>query len=234
MKSAVMLAAILTAFASSACGSTIYSSYDEFYAGQSSAAFGDPIEHDASALYSDRGGDVYGDFGVELGGKTVHVEVAGNRWTIGGRTYRFSKATTFPGEHPIEIYPGSARVFFAERPHHQPSALCVEGEGSGSGEANRHRQIYLLIDPLAPKGGATLLHLPSLLSSCRAVLTTHDGKLAFPKNSYLLDGAQESRIGLLMSYYVFEKRRFVPTLNDIRLRFVRPDVPFQFSVQGAE
>ncbi|RQZ19251.1 hypothetical protein DIE15_05915 [Burkholderia sp. Bp9031] len=234
MKSAVMLAAILAAFASGAHGSTTYGSYDEFYAVQSRAAFGGPIEHDASVLYSDRSGDVYGEFGVESGGKTQHVEIVGNRMTIGGKIYRFSNATTFPGEHPVEIYPGSASVFFAESVRHRPPALCVEGSGSGSGEADRHRQIYLLINPFAAKKDVTFLHLPSLLSSCRAVLATPDGKFAFPKNSYLLDDAQESRIGLSMSYYVFEKRRFVPVLNDIRLRFVRPDVPFQFSVQDTE
>lgn len=234
MKSAVMLAAILTAFASSAYGSTAYGSYDAFYAAQSRAAFGGPIERDASVLYSDRSGDVYAEFGVESDGKTLHVEIVGNRVTIGGKIYRFSNATTFPGEHPVEIYPGSASVFFAEGVRHRPSALCVEGSGNGSGEANRHRQIYLLINPFAAKKDVTFLHLPSLLSSCRAVLATPDGKFAFPKNSYLLDDAQESRIGLSMSYYVFEKRRFVPVLNDIRLRFVRPDVPFQFSVQDTE
>ncbi|RQR54309.1 hypothetical protein DIE21_08575 [Burkholderia sp. Bp9140] len=234
MKSAVMWAAILAAFASSAHGSTTYGSYDAFYAAQSRAAFGGPIEHDASVLYSDRGGDIYGDFSVESDGKTVHVELAGNRIAIGGKIHRFSNATTFPGEHPVEIYPGSASVFFAQGMRHRPSALCVEGSGSGSGEANRHQQIYLLINPFAAKKRVTFLHLPSLLSSCRAVLATQDGKLAFPKNTYLLDDAQASRIGLLMSYYAFEKRRFVPVLNDIRLRFMRPDVPFQFSVQDKE
>lgn len=234
MRSAVIFAMIFATFASGARGSTIYSSYDEFYATQSSAAFGSPVVHDASVLYSDRGGVVYSDFGVESNGRTVRVEVAGNGITIGGRTYRFADATTFLGEHPIEIYPGSADMFFAERTGRRPSALCVEGSGSGSGEANRYRQIYLLINPWAPKKDVTFLHLPSLLSSCRAVLATNDGTFVFPKNSYLLDDFQASRIGLLMSYHAFEKKRFVPVLNDIRLRFVRPDVPFQFSVQGKE
>ncbi|HKT62426.1 hypothetical protein [Burkholderia sp. 22313] len=234
MKSGVMLAIICAAFASGARGSTIYSGYDEFYAAQSNAAFSGPVEHDASVLYSNRDGDVYGYFDVKSNGRAVHVEVTGNRVTIGGRTYRFADATTFSGEYPVEIYPGSANMFFTERTHRRPSALCVEGSGSGSGEANRRRQIYLLINPLAPKKEVTFLHLPSLLSSCRAVLVTKDGTLAFPKNNYLLDDAQESRIGLLMSYYAFEKNRFVPVLNDIRLRFSRPDVPFQFSVQDKE
>ncbi len=231
MKSAVMLAALLAAVASSARGATIYSGYDAFYARQSSGVFGGPVERDASVLYSDRDGDVYADFHVESEGRKVHVELAGNRMAIGGRIYRFSNATTFSGEYPIDIYPGSASVFFAERTRHRPSALCVEGEGSGSGEAGRHRQIYLLINPLAGKKDAMFLHLPRLLSSCRAVLATKEGKLAFPRNSYLLDDAQESRIGLLMSYYAFDRRRFVPVLTDIRLRFASPDAPFQFSVQ---
>jgi hypothetical protein len=39
-------------------------------------------------------------------------------------------------------------------------------------------------------------------------LETKDGKLAFPRNSYLFGDAQESRVGLLVSYYTFEDRRF--------------------------
>jgi hypothetical protein len=59
----------------------------------------------------------------------------------------------------------------------------------------------------------------------------NDGKLAFPKNSYLYDEMQKARVGLLMSYFTFLDRRFVPTLNEIRLRFALPEIPFQFSVQ---
>jgi hypothetical protein len=86
----------------------------------------------------------------------------------------------------------------------------MQGGSDGSGESDRYTQIYLLINPLAPKGKATFLHLPSLLSSCRAILETKDGKLAFPRNSYLFGDAQESRVGLLVSYYTFEDRRFPP------------------------
>ncbi len=59
----------------------------------------------------------------------------------------------------------------------------------------------------------------------------NNGKLAFPSNSYLYDEAREARVGLLMSYYTFEDRRFVPALNEIRLLFKQPEIPFQFSVQ---
>lgn len=58
-----------------------------------------------------------------------------------------------------------------------------------------------------------------------------DGGLVFPKNSYLFDDAQEFRVGLLMSYYTFENQRFVPVPNEIRLRFTRPEIPFQFSAE---
>jgi hypothetical protein len=110
----------------------------------------------------------------------------------------------------------------------------MQGGSDGSGEADRYTQIYLLVNPLDPKGKATFLHLPSLLSSCRAVSTTKDGKLVFPRNSYLFDKAQESRVGLLVSYYTFEDRRFAPTLDEIRLRFTRPEIPFQFSIQDKD
>ncbi|RQZ46757.1 hypothetical protein [Burkholderia sp. Bp9099] len=235
MKPAMTLAAILVAFARSAHGATIYDSYDEFYAAQSSALFGSPVQQRASLLYSDRGnGGVYQNFQIDLDGKTVHVTVAERQISIGGRIYRFSNATTFPGEHPVDIYPGSASIFFTGAADHRPSALCVEGNSSGSGESGRHRQIYLLTNPFEFRKSAAFLHLPSLLSSCRAVLATKAGLLAFPKNSYLFDDAQETRLGLLISYYTFEKRRFVPALNEVRLRFTRPEIPFQFSVQGEQ
>ena len=110
----------------------------------------------------------------------------------------------------------------------------MQGYGSGSGEAGRHRQIFLLVNPLARK--PTFLHLPSLLSSCRAVAATKDGKLAFPKNSYLFDDARESRVGLLVSYYTFQNQRFVsaPASNQLRLRFTAADIPFRFSVEDKD
>ncbi|WP_258002338.1 hypothetical protein [Burkholderia sp. WAC0059] len=91
----------------------------------------------------------------------------------------------------------------------------------------------MLVDPLAPKGRAPFLHLPGLLSSCRAVVETKDGRFAFPRNRYLPDDAQASRIGLLVSYYSFEDRHFVPTPDpdEIRLRFAEPEIPFRFSIQ---
>lgn len=90
------------------------------------------------------------------------------------------------------------------------------------------------MNPLARK--PTFLHLPSLLSTCRAVVATTAGKLAFPKNSYVFDDVQESRVGLLASYYTFENQRFVsaPALSSLRLRFMHPEVPFQFSVDSKD
>ncbi|QCP53569.1 hypothetical protein FAZ95_31510 [Trinickia violacea] len=237
MKSAVMLMAALTALSSSANAARSYDSYDAFYAARPGAVFGNPIKQPAGPLhlYSDSGEQgSYTELRSTLDSKIVRIEVAENRITINGKTYRFAHATTFPNEHVIDIYPGNANVFLTAGTNSRPPLLCVEGYGSGSGEADRHQQIFLLVNPLASK--PTFLHLPSLLSSCRAVVATKDGKLAFPKNSYVFDDAQESRIGLLVSYYSFENQHFVsvPAPNQLRLRFTHPEIPFQFSVQDED
>jgi hypothetical protein len=232
MKSALMLMAALTALSGGAHATQSYDSYDEFYAAQPGAVFGAPIKQDAGSVYSHPGAQgIHMHLRSALDGKAVRIDVAENHMTVNGRTYRFARATTFPDEHAINIYPASTKVFLAGGTSNRPSVLCVEGDGSGSGEADRHKQIFLLLDPLAHN--PMLLHLPSLLSSCRAVVTTKDGTVAFPKNRYLFDDAQESRIGLLVSYYTFEHQRFssVPALKQLRLRFTHPEIPFQFSVQ---
>jgi hypothetical protein len=128
-----------------------------------------------------------------------------------------------------EIYPVDVDVFVAERAGDRPPVLCLEGQPNGSGEADRYEQIFLLIDPLGHH--PAFLHLPSLLSSCRAIRVTAGGQIAFPKNSYLLNEAQDTRIGLRVSYFTFERGQFVPTNQETRLRFVSPENPFEFAPQ---
>jgi hypothetical protein len=235
MKSALVLAMALVAFAGGVHAAGTYESYDAFYAAQPSAVFGDPIKSKPGIAYSYPGEKgIHTELRATMGGKAVRVALAEDHITVNGRTYRYSRAVTFPGEHPSDIYPPTADVFLASRTNAHPAVLCMQGGSDGSGECDRYTQIYLLINPLAPKGKATFLHLPSLLSSCRAVLETKDGKLAFPRNSYQFDDARESRVGLLVSYYTFEDRRFTPILNEIRLRFSQPEIPFRFSIQDKD
>jgi hypothetical protein len=232
MKSALTLVGVLAAFAGSACAARTYESYDAFYAAQPGAVFGDPIKRDADVVYADADGQgVQTELRTRLGAKTVRVSLDEDRITVNGRTYRYASAASPQGEYPSQFSPQSADVFLAARTSTRPAILCVQGDSNGSGESDRHKQIYLLVNPLAPTGHATFLHLPSLLSSCRAVLATKDGKLTFPMNSYMFDDAREARVGLLVSYYTFEDRRFAPTLNEIRLRFTHPEIPFEFSVE---
>lgn len=235
MKSAVIPMAALAILSGNAHAARSYDSYDAFYAAQPDAVFGTPIRQDAGSVYSYPGEQgIHTDLQSTLDGKPVRIEVAENRMVVNGKTYHFGRATTFPDERAIDIYPGSTKVFLAAGTNNRPPLLCMEGGSSGSGEADRHRQIFILVPPLARK--PTFLRLPSLLSSCQAVVATKDGKLAFPKNSYLFDDAQESRVGLLVSYYSFENQRFVPASvpNQLRLRFMHPEIPFQFSVEDKD
>lgn len=223
-------AAVITGHA---CAGQSYDSYETFYAAQPDAVFGAPIQQDSLAVYSYSGEQgIHTNIRTTLAGRDVRIEVAENRMTVNGKNYRFTRATRFPDEPTVTIYPAGAIVFVAARTDKHPSLLCVEGAGSGSGEAGRHQQIFLLVDPLARK--PRFLHLPGLLSSCRAVVATKEGRLAFPKNSYLFDDARESRVGLLVSDYSFENHRFVAvqTPKQLRLGFTHPEIPFQFSVES--
>ena len=80
----------------------------------------------------------------------------------------------------------------------------------------------------------SLLHLPSLLSSCRAVIASEAGELLFPKNTYAIDTEGEARTGLLISYYTFRNRFVAADRPPLRLRFVEPENPFRFTVQSGE
>ncbi|VWC22631.1 hypothetical protein BPS26883_05955 [Burkholderia pseudomultivorans] len=234
-----MLVATLTVLSAQGHAQS-YVGYDAFYADRPGAVFGAPLEHerdahepDAKVLYVDPDEPgVFAQRQAKLGRRTFDIALWGDRIAIDGRTYRFADAIAFSGAFAAPIYPGSAEVFVAGRTDIHPPLLCVEGHGSASGEASsRYTQILLVIDPLARK--PVLLLLPRLLSSCRAVVATHDGTLAFPGNRYLFDDAHALRIGLLVSYYRFDGRHFVPTGDTLRLRFVEPDNPFRFSLQRA-
>ncbi|MBB5412824.1 MULTISPECIES: hypothetical protein [unclassified Paraburkholderia] len=235
-----ILVAAMAALSGSAHAAQSYDSYEALYVAQAGAVFGDPIkrngdptDQNAGVVYSYPGEPgTFMKLQAKLERKTLNIELWKDRLAVDGKSYRFAHATTFPGEHVSEIFPQSANVFIAARTDTHPPLLCVEGHGNGSGEAgSRYRQISLLVNPLARK--PTFLHLPSLLSSCRAVVATKEGKLAFPNNSYVFDDAQASRVGLLVSYYTFKNQRFVPVpaLKQLRLKFTHPEIPFQFSIQ---
>ncbi|CAB3764205.1 hypothetical protein [Paraburkholderia solisilvae] len=236
MKNMVRYAAVVAIFfARNVFAVTFYEDYDPFYATQPHTMFAAPIKSDSDVVYSIRGKPgVFAELQSRLDGKSLRIWVWEDRITVNGKTYRFANATTFPGEHPSSIYPQSANVFQASSTNGRPALLCLQGNGSGSGEAGRYTQIYLLVDPLAPKSKATFLQLPGLLSSCRAVVENKAGKIAFPKSSYLYDDKHEARVGLLLSYYTFEHRHFSKTDDEIRLRFTEPEIPFRFSVEDRD
>jgi hypothetical protein len=230
MRIATILAAALATVSTGTYAAQTYDSYDAFYTGQPGAVFSEPLKQETGAVYSRPGEEgTYTDLHTAFAGKAIGIQVASNHITVNGRAYSFARATTLPNGPVGNIYPDSSKVFVAARAGNRPPLLCVEGQGSGSGEADRYQQIFLLVDPLSRK--PAFLHLPALLSSCRAVVATKDGHLAFPKNSYLLDEAQGARIGLLVSYFTFEGGHFAPTNNEIRLRFASPENPFKFSRQ---
>ncbi|AXF22058.1 hypothetical protein CUJ89_17215 [Burkholderia pyrrocinia] len=218
-----------------------YDSYDAFYAARPGSVFHAPVGREvdpntpgAHVLYAYPGKP--GQFAAlhaELRRRALDLELWQDRIVVNGRVYRFARATAFPGERASDIYPGSADVYVAERTGAHPPLICVEGNGSASGEAaSRYRQVFLVMNPLARK--PTFLQLPGLLSSCRAVAATSDGKLTFPKNSYLFDDTHAVRTGLLVEYYTFEGRRFAQTRDALRLGFNTPENPFQFSLQDRD
>jgi hypothetical protein len=210
--------------------------YDALYGAQPGAVFNAPIEHrhdpkisNAHAIFSYPGQKGYfSEIDAALGEKPLRIQVWQDRIIANGKSFRLSRAIAFPGEQATYIFPDTSEVFVAASAGSRAPLICVSGHGSASGEASsRYQQIFLVIDPLGSK--PTVLQLPGLLSSCRAVVVTKDGKLAYPKNSYLYDDVNEARIGLLLSYYTFDGRRFAATGSALRLRFVEPENPFQFS-----
>ncbi|MBB2928775.1 hypothetical protein [Paraburkholderia silvatlantica] len=228
MKTFAMLVAMFFAALTNVYATDIYDDYDAFYATQPGALFNAPLKHEEGKIYSNDGeNDIYSNFQEIIGGKTIDILISSNQITVNKKTYKFSQATAFPGLRTVDIYPGAARVFVSERKSNHPQLLCLEGNGSGSGEADRYQQIYLLMAPLTRK--PAFLHLPALLSSCKAVLAMTDGRIAFPNNTYLWNEAKDARVGLLVAYYAFDHARFNPINKEIRLHFLTPENPFEFS-----
>lgn len=217
----------LAAVSTATYAAQTYDDYDAFYSVQAGALFGEPVRHESGILYSRPGEEgAYAEFHATIAGTATRIQVASNHITINGRAHKLARAITPPNERVGNIYPANSNVFIATSEGNRPPLLCVEGHGGGSGEADRYQQIFLLVGPLSRR--PTFLHLPALLSSCRAIVATKDGKIAFPKNSYLFDEAQGIRTGLLVSYITFERGHFTATNNEIRLRFVSPENPFKF------
>ena len=153
MRSTITLVVALTAFAVSARADETYEGYDAFYAARPGAVFGDPIKSTPGIAYSvPREQGVHTELRATVEGREVRITLAENRITVNGKPFRYASAVTFPGEHPSDFAPQSADVFFATQTNARPAVLCVQGDSSGSGESDRHKQIYLLFNPLAPKG----------------------------------------------------------------------------------
>ncbi|MGR3909691.1 hypothetical protein Q3A80_21870 [Burkholderia sp. SR8] len=237
MKFVTILAVAVALWAHAATAAS-YDGYDAFYAARPGSIFRTPAEREVDpntpgshVLYAYPGQP--GEFAAlhaEFGRKELALELWQDRIVVNGRTYRFARARAFPGEHSSDIFPDSADVYTTERTNTHPPLICVEGAGSASGEAaSRYKQVFLVMNPLSRK--SAFLQLPGLLSSCRAVAVKNDGKLAFPKNSYLFDDANTVRTGLLVEYYTFDGRRFARTGDVLRLKFTTPENPFQFSLQ---
>jgi hypothetical protein len=166
MKSGVILMAALAALSGGAHAAHRYDSYDEFYAAQPGAVFGAPVAQEAGSVYSHPGEQsIYMHLRSALDGKAVRIDVAENRITVNGKTYRFTRATMFPDEHAVDVYPAGTKVFLAAGTSNRPSAMCVEGDGSGSGEADRHKQIFLLLDPLARRTSDQIMSREILVPS---------------------------------------------------------------------
>ncbi|MFC0399430.1 hypothetical protein [Paraburkholderia rhizosphaerae] len=235
MKRFAVVASGIGLLTGNAWATDVYEDYDSFYASQPRAVFTSSMKSESGVSYAVAGKPgIFTEHRARLDGRTIRLSVAVDRIAVDGKSYRFAHATTFPGEHPSNIYPLSAEVFMASRTDARPALVCLQGYSDGSGEAGRRTQIYLLIEPLAAKRKAAFLHLPGLLSSCRAVVATKDAKIAFPKNDYLFDNKHEARVGLLLSYYMFENRRFAATSSKVRLQFAEPEIPFRFFVQSRD
>lgn len=153
-------AALLVLCMAVAHAGTVYESYDAFYAAMPDAVFDAAAQRGDGVLYSHaENSRIYAERRTTLDGKPLRIDISADRIAVNGTTYEFSRAIAYPGESPIRIHP-EADLFLAERTAARPPALCLEGNGSGSGEADRHTQIYLLIDPLGKGRKPAWLHLP--------------------------------------------------------------------------
>lgn len=227
MKISHTLAVVLTVVSVSSYAARSYDSYDTFYAEQPDALFDNSIKQTSNVVYSSANNEMHTELMSKINGK--NIDLGEKSIAVNGGMYRYSNAVAFPGEYPSKINPASGDVYLALLPKGRREILCWQGDTIGAGEADRHKQVYLLTNPMGKDGKTEFLHLPSLFASCRAVLLTKDGKLAFPKNSYLFDKEHETRVGLLVSYYTLKGAHFVPIKRETRIQFDAPENPFRFS-----
>jgi hypothetical protein len=231
----IITAALLSAVACLAHASKTYDSYDAYYSSHSAAVFNGPAKSGFSEAFDE--GDAEGvktTFETTLDGRPLHITLAADRVIVNGTAYRHVNAITFPTERHPNFSPLSAQVYIAPRRYRRPALVCVQGVSVGSGEYDRHEQIYLLVDPLARRGGSKFFHLPSLLSSCQAVIESPGGKISFPSNSYLFNESKDTRIGVQLVYYTIEGSQFVAAGKRIHAHFIKPSNVFRFTIDNGK
>jgi hypothetical protein len=230
----LLCAAALTLLASAACASDakIFDGYDSYYTSLPNAIFHKATKEGFESSFYDEKDGLEVELDTTVGGRKMSIVIGDGVFELNGVRHAFKDAVTFQGESSSgTIPPTGFNVYISDKQRDAKPLICLEGVANGSGEYDRYKQVYLIVNPTAPKRAA-VYHLASLFASCKALVRTGSNGIAFPANDYLTNATDKSRIGVISRYYKIADGVFVPTGEATRLLFEAPDSGnvFRFSV----
>lgn len=217
---AALLAAAMSMAHAADGEANVFEGYDDFYSSLPSRLFSPA---DLRKVARGGLGEPAGDFWkFTLDGGAAHVlELRGPDVILDGRRIAAARAIRFEGEPPAPSLGRTARVFANEE------AVCVEGvPSSASGTAVRHVRVWLIKQPYGPQ--AQRFELPSLFASCLALSRDPDG-IGFFKASYRWPEGQPEALGLTLTPWRLQGRRFVPAGEPRTTTFVEPGNLYRFT-----
>jgi hypothetical protein len=210
----------------------VFDGYDSYYGSIPNAVFHKAAKEGFGSSFYDEKDGLEVELDTTVGGKSMSIVIGDGFFELNGVRHAFKDAVTFQGESSLgTIPPTGFNVYISAGQKNAKPLVCLEGVANGSGEYDRYKQVYLVVNPTTPRK-ATVYHLASLFASCKALTRTSGGDLAFPVNDYLTNPSDNSRIGVVSRYYKIADGAFAPTGQTTRLLFENPDSGnvFRFSV----
>jgi hypothetical protein len=234
MKCALMISYIAL-ISSTSHASDVYETYESYYLSRPDAVFREPIgrrENGVSYALETEPERSFVEYVATVSGRQIGIAQSPYDIEVEGRRFIFSSATMLWDAYARPFHIGEGTEIFIAPPKGETApALCADVGFSRSGEADRWKPSFLLLQPLGSRDGTkpTIFGIGTLFGGCRAFIRTADGRLAYPKNEYRRskDG---TRIGLRMTYYALRGNHLVPAGETVDIKFIDPENPWRFSV----
>lgn len=206
----------------------VYDGYDAFFNDQPGQLFRSPFSRAYLPESYGPNGDATASWEGKAGNVRLKLELTSRSIRINDRDYSFADAVRLHDDKRTDMDARAVTLYVATNADAASPEVCIEATGTGSGTADRYRQVYVIAT--RSRSGAHLFKLPSLFGSCRS-LVRQRGALQFPEFSYRRAPDVDDPIGTEVQYFAIDGKRYVPTDRHFSTRFTEPANVFKFEVE---